>query len=206
MDATCFCPRCAGTAFDPGPVIAQIACTYCLGRGRIEDIHLSPHFQFSELVRAHPGWPNAPSKAALERLRSLCTDLLEPVREKVGPLLVTSGYRAPAYDAHVAGPPFENRLSGHSIGAAADVRPTSPGASLRDVMEAAADLPHDQRILEGRCVHLALFAPYPVDADIQRRQALVRLLNPGVADDQRAPRYIYARWNPSDPDQLLRAV
>ena len=198
MDVTtCECPRCAGDG-----TVAGNTCLLCAGRGKVQDSPLSEHFMFSELVQGHQGFCNDPTANALEQLRALCKELLEPVRAKVGPLHVTSGYRCPNYDAHVAGPPFDRQLSGHSVGAAADVQPLTPGVELKDVMDAAEGFKLDQRIIEGGCVHLAIYAPYPVNSRLQRGQAYVRMLNP----DQSIAKYMYARYDPTDPTQLTRCV
>lgn len=195
---TCTCPRCAGDKTTPG----GNTCLLCNGRGWVGDYHLSEHFMFSELVQGHQGFCNDPTPNAMEQLKALCAELLEPVHALVGPLRVTSGYRCPSYDAHVAGPPFDRQLSGHSVGAAADVQPLTPGKTLKDVMDAAASFKLDQRIIEGGCVHLAIYAPYPMNERLQRNQAFVRMLNP----DQSIAKYMYARYDPTDPTQLTRCV
>lgn len=201
---TCCCPRCAGTRLERDDSMSP--CLLCTGLGYIEDVPLSEHFQLSDLVRAHADFANDPPPNALDRLRLLCRGPLEMIHGRVGKLRVTSGYRSQALDAHVAGPPFDRQLSGHSIGAAADLQPLTATLSLRDVMHAALACPdYDQVIAEAGCVHVALYAPYPIGAEAQRRQAFVRMAHPGSTHSGE-PLYLYARYDPHDPTQWDRCV
>ena len=68
------------------------------------DEHLSPHFTVGEFFRsgtairlgidnnpdAHPG-EGISTAEVLENLRALCTEVLEPLRRRVGRVIVTSG-------------------------------------------------------------------------------------------------------------------
>lgn len=60
-------------------------------------MQLSPHFTLRELTRsqtaARRGIDNTPPPDAVSRLRSLCLNVLEPVRAKFGPVYISSGYR-----------------------------------------------------------------------------------------------------------------
>ncbi len=163
------CPRCHG---------ADKHCLLCNGRGSVDDCAFSPHFAYSELVHSsHKDIPNDPPPEAIENLRRLAIDLLEPVRAVVGPLRVTSAYRSRSLDAAVAGPEWESiKLSAHAIGAAADVVPQAAGKTLLDVIEAVRSIPNlqwDQTIIEGGCVHLGIYAPR--GRVKQRRQINVRV-------------------------------
>lgn len=164
------CPACWGRN-DGGE-----RCQLCAGSGQVRDHLVSPHFRFSEMVgTAHRRFPNMPGPAEMGNLQRLCMELLEPVRELVGPLRVNSAYRTPELDAFVArDDSWLTRKSAHAIGAAADCVPTGWGVPLRAVVDAVLRLriPFDQAILEGGCCHLALLAPV---GGVQRRQALVRV-------------------------------
>lgn len=69
---------------------------------------------------------------ALERLAALSWHL-EKIREQVGPLLVTSGYRCPTHNTDMGGAPNSEHLRGN----AADLVPVSgiPGSHLAAVVE-----------------------------------------------------------------------
>lgn len=203
-EPTTACPRCWGARL-------EVPCVLCDGRGEIRDPALSAHFKYSELVHtAHRRFANDPGPDEIGHLRRLCGELLEPVRARVGALRVTSGYRSPVLDAHVAGDPqWLTRRSAHSIGAAADVVPVAWGVSLQVVVEAvlACGAAWDQIILEGGCAHLGLLAPY--GADRQRRQVLVRMGAPawlawhvaGAPRGQEPQRFLYAPYT-GTPEQL----
>ncbi len=123
-------------------------------------MRLSPHFTLAELRgdRA-PEW-------AKSALRSLAVDLLEPIRLRWGPVVVSSGYRAPAANASANGAP----TSQHMRGEAADIR--TPEADLVAVWEWVAwrsGLPFGQAIYEvhppsnpggAPLLHVSLGAPW----------------------------------------------
>src|SRR5690606_21992026 len=122
------CPACWG----------RQVCEYCEGLGAVEDVQLSPHFRLSELLRSDTaqtqGLYQVPPPAVVGRLRELCVELLEPVRVKVGPLRVTSGYRRPRVNTAVGG----SSTSAHMSGWSADVVPVrgTPEQIMRLLYEA----------------------------------------------------------------------
>lgn len=62
---------------------------------------------------------NTPGKAELENLKKLCTEVLQPIRDKWGkPIKVTSGYRCLKLNTKVGG----SKTSDHLVGAAADIK------------------------------------------------------------------------------------
>lgn len=77
-----------------------------------------------------------------EALRALCAAVLDPLREAVGPVTVTSGWRSAARNAAVGGATG----SQHERGEAADV--VVSGMTPRDVARRVIDLglPFDQLI------------------------------------------------------------
>ena len=112
-------------------------------------IRLSPHFTLAELTTTSTGLPNQPSAADRVRLVELCSHVLEPWRAVVGPLRVTSGYRAWRVNAAVGG----SITSQHMRGEAADVVPlTVPLADAwhRLLELVAGGLPVDQAIVYQR--------------------------------------------------------
>lgn len=156
------CPACWGS---------QLLCDYCDGRGQVEDVQLSSHFALSELLRSDAararGLYQVPTPIVVERLRELCVELLEPVRAKVGPLRVTSGYRRPRVNAAVGG----SDTSAHMSGWAADVVPVrgTPEHVMLLLHDAGHALAWDQAILYSSHVHLGLRRPASGE---QRRQLL----------------------------------
>lgn len=110
---------------------------------------LSPHFSLSEMTRSGTaekrGLDNTPDEAALEALKSLCENVLEPLRVDIGkPMRVNSAYRAPEVNAAVGG----SKTSQHCKGEAADVEIN--GMPNGDLAQKIIDmgLPFDQLILE----------------------------------------------------------
>lgn len=61
--------------------------------------------------------------------RKLAVEVLQPIRERFGPIRLTSGYRSPALNAAIGG----SRTSAHMTGQAADIVPLK--ASLADVFD-----------------------------------------------------------------------
>src|SRR5690606_14313073 len=100
-------------------------------------------------------------------LRELCVELLEPIRDVLGPLRVTSGYRRPRVNAAVGG----SSTSAHMSGWAADVVPVrgTPEQIMRLLHGAGQALAWDQAILYSSHVHLGLRRPANGE---QRRQLL----------------------------------
>jgi len=156
------CPACWGR---------QLVCEYCEGQGQVEDVQLSPHFRLSEFLRSDTaqmqGLYQVPTPIVVERLRELAGDLLEPIRDALGPLRVTSGYRRPRVNAAVGG----SSTSAHMSGWAADVVPVRaiPEQIMILLHDAGHALAWDQAILYSSHVHLGLRRPATGE---QRRQLL----------------------------------
>lgn len=91
------------------------------------DEHLSPHFTVGEFFRsgtairlgidnnpdAHPG-EGISTAEVLENLRALCTEVLEPLRKRVGRVIVTSGYRCQELNKAVGGAWNSQHLKGEA--------------------------------------------------------------------------------------------
>ena len=84
------------------------------------DRRLSPHFTLGEMLRtSHRRIDNNATPEIIERLTLLCVGFLEPVRDRFGPLWVTSGYRCPRLNEAIGG----SKTSAHMHGCAADFVP-----------------------------------------------------------------------------------
>jgi hypothetical protein len=124
-------------------------------------VSLSRDFTLRELCRTATGLPNEPTDdAQLASLITLCTRVLQPARDILGPLRVTSGFRSPEVNAAVGG----SATSQHMRGEAADLIPER--CSVRDLfvwLARASSLPIGQVIFErpnGKAwVHVSLPRP-----------------------------------------------
>jgi zinc D-Ala-D-Ala carboxypeptidase len=140
-------------------------------------MNLSPHFTFDELTRTgQTALQDSNRKEAsqyLQALTDLCSQLLEPVRARFGPVSIHSAFRGPSVNAAIGG----SKTSQHMKGEAADFH--CPGATLDQVMRWIvhdSGLKYGQVILEGpngrpTWIHISLGEPYRVGSSC--RQALV---------------------------------
>lgn len=119
-------------------------------------MQLSKHFTLDEFTFSQTairnGLDNTPSPAVIANLQNLCNNLLEPLRERVGPIRITSGYRSSLVNSRVGGA----SNSQHLYGEAADI--IVPGMSVYDVACLVRDeFNYDQVIAEfGRWTHVSL--------------------------------------------------
>lgn len=91
------------------------------------DEHLTPHFTVGEFFRsgtairlgidnnpdAHPG-EGISTAEVVENLHALCTEVLEPLRRRVGRVIVTSGYRCQELNKAVGGVWNSQHLKGEA--------------------------------------------------------------------------------------------
>lgn len=88
----------------------------------MNNIQFTPHFELQEFIssrkaREH-GLDNTPPAEAVENLRALCINTLEPLREALGlPIIITSGYRCKALNHLLVN---HSTKSQHMNGEAAD--------------------------------------------------------------------------------------
>jgi hypothetical protein len=122
----------------------------------MKQIRLSKYFFLSEFcesqIAARNGIIIEPEPHIIEALRELSKRVLDPLREELGPLMVTSGYRPRIVNTLVGGA----RGSQHVLGQAADIKSCKYPA--RQVFDTARrlNLPFDQCILEfGQWTHLS---------------------------------------------------
>jgi len=172
------CPRCWGKAKD---------CGKCHGSGHVPDRLLSPHFKLSELLASNTakakGLSNEPTAEIEANLEKLCREALEPIRAKVGPLKINSGYRSDAVNHAVGG----STTSAHSFGLAADLHPAHGCKKLmNDIIASGVKL--DQIIFERTWVHVGYLHP---KTKAQRGDRLSMFVVGGKTT--------YEPFNPADP-------
>ena len=98
-------------------------------------VNLSPHFSLAEMTKTSiKGVSNTPDAKATENLKRVCL-WLEELRQEWNqtygegddPVIINSGYRAPAVNKAVGGVPTSNHLTG----CAADIRVSGMEQALR---------------------------------------------------------------------------
>lgn len=121
------------------------------------DEKLSPHFTVGEMLRSGTairlGIKNVPeehpedgltNEEVVENLRLLAVKVLEPLRQRVGRVIVTSGYRCQALNRAVGGV----ATSQHLCGQAADIHVTGNEMCRKYARIIRQLTPFDQLILE----------------------------------------------------------
>lgn len=121
------------------------------------DEKLSPHFTVGEMLRSGTairlGIKNVPeehpedgltNEEVVENLRLLAVKVLEPLRRRVGRVIVTSGYRCQALNRAVGGV----ATSQHLCGQAADIHVTGNEMCRKYARIIRQLTPFDQLILE----------------------------------------------------------
>lgn len=82
---------------------------------------LSKNFTLAELCKSEVAIrrniDNTPSENVKNNLHILVANVLQPLRDKFGPVTINSGYRSPAVNTAVGGSPY----SDHCLGMAADI-------------------------------------------------------------------------------------
>jgi zinc D-Ala-D-Ala carboxypeptidase len=132
---------------------------------------LSPNFKLSQMLVSETATRNNfteqfnPSAQIIANLQSLCQNVLEPLRAKIGrPVIVTSGYRCERVNGSVAG---SANHSQHELGCAADTH--VEGISIENWYQfiKTAGVPFGQLIQEHN-----LWAHVSIDPAAQRGQCL----------------------------------
>ena len=79
---------------------------------------MTKNFSLQELTTTKTGHHNTPNKQQTDNLRLLAENVLQPARDALGALKVTSAYRSPVVNAKVGGA----KTSQHTQGQAADLK------------------------------------------------------------------------------------
>jgi hypothetical protein len=122
---------------------------------------LSSNFSASEMCASNTatrrGIDNSPNPEVLRNLGLLCNNVLQKIRNKLGAIRITSGYRSPALNRALSG---SSRRSQHMEGKAADCIIVRDGKiDNKLIFEAVIelDIDFDQMIWEfgGKWIHIS---------------------------------------------------
>ena len=110
-------------------------------------MELSPNFSLAELIKSQTaerkGIDNYPESSHIDNMKLLAENILQPIRDKFGPFIVSSGYRSPELCVAVG----STIKSQHTKGQAADFEVS--GIDNYDLARwIESNLPFDQLILE----------------------------------------------------------
>lgn len=117
---------------------------------------LTEHFTLEELTASQTavrnGIPNMPVEEHIANLTALCVNVLEPLRELLGcVVIVNSGFRSPGVNRLVRG----SVTSQHLKGEAADI--VFKGVSVQEAFDKlrASSINFDQAVEEGTWLHVS---------------------------------------------------
>lgn len=137
---------------------------------------MTKNFTLAELTKTNTGLPNALPKHLEGNLRALAENVLQPARDALGALQVTSAYRSPAVNKAVGG----SKTSQHVQAQAADLKYTGGNDVLFHWI--ADNLEYDQLIAEGsdgngnpKWIHVSY------STTKNRKQILIAVFNNGKA-------------------------
>jgi zinc D-Ala-D-Ala carboxypeptidase len=140
---------------------------------------LTPHFTTEEMLVTASELPNYAPPDAISCLRALCSAVLEPLRERVGALKVTSGFRSQDVNAELRKRGYTaSKTSQHLRGEAADIVPVHPQlhqAWSELVRLTEAGLPVDQGIVYVRPLGRGWLHISHTARTLARRELLVDL-------------------------------
>ena len=110
----------------------------------INDIRLSVHFKLVEFLNVKKYPDNKPTRQDVANMTYGCIMLLEPARQVVGPIIISSGFRNSRVNRLVGG--VAN--SQHLIGQAADIRPQDP-AKFQSLVDFLKTSEYTDQLLTG---------------------------------------------------------
>lgn len=116
------------------------------------EIKLTKNFTLDEMCKSATARKlrirNVPSPAVVGRLKALCENVLQPLRDYMGePIIINSGYRSPELNQKIGGA----RSSQHVIGEAADINCKGSLSYAENILAIIMmNLKFDQLILEKK--------------------------------------------------------
>jgi hypothetical protein len=124
-----------------------------------QNIQLGFRFSLDELTRTSTGISNVPDVQSAVNLGRLVALFLDPLREAVGAINVTSGFRSPPVNKAVGG----SRNSYHMKGLAADIQSSTETPQQMAEEAEFMGLPYDKMIIErlrgSRWLHVQIAEP-----------------------------------------------
>lgn len=82
-------------------------------------MRLTAHFTLAEFTRSESakrhGVSNNPTSEHLENIKVLCERVLEPIRAKFGPIVISSGYRSKMLNHYIGGTLKSQHLEGKAV-------------------------------------------------------------------------------------------
>ena len=82
-------------------------------------MRLTAHFTLAEFTRSESakrhGVSNEPTPEHLENIRVLCEKVLEPIRAKYGPIVISSGYRSKTLNHYIGGTLKSQHMEGKAV-------------------------------------------------------------------------------------------
>jgi len=95
----------------------------------------APSFKYKEFIRSNTatrkGIKNIPGPQEWKNLEALAKNVLQPLRNAIGPLKINSGYRSPELNIAIGG----SATSNHCRGEASDIEPAKGQVTLVAVIE-----------------------------------------------------------------------
>lgn len=126
---------------------------------------LSKHFTLAEFIESATarsnGLANIPSEEVDKFAAEFCERILEPIRDRFGPIVITSGYRCPELNALVGGVATSDHQWTTERIAADFQTPMADLTQVFDWIRLESGLPFDQVIREhgsgngGDCIHIS---------------------------------------------------
>ena len=139
-------------------------------------MRLSKNFTLNELCYSATalrlGIDNEPSKEGIYKLRLLATELLQHLRERLGALRVTSGYRSPTLSEAISG----------------------SGVNSQHCRYEAVDL---QYVRRGKMDNLAIYNTL-IDLDLDFDQCILEFGDSTAFIDPECPAWVHLSWKVSD--------
>lgn len=82
-------------------------------------MRLSDNFVLSEITRSNTakrlGIDNGPSKKHLQNIQRIVTNLIQPMRDAIGPIRISSGYRNPNVNRAIGGSSKSQHCKGEAL-------------------------------------------------------------------------------------------
>jgi len=130
---------------------------------------ISSNFNMNEFVVTSTGLENIPEEEQQAWIVALVREIMQPLRDKIGGIIITSGYRSPDVNTRIGGSP----TSQHMLGQACDFYPVNMTRKEAYLFLFNSTYPIRQCILyptnEGNFIHVSIDPQRPA-----KRQFLIK--------------------------------